>query len=96
MGNLILGYQRFEQITGNIIKNIFLGSVDNPNKRHPSSPKNLIKGMIKSRFTLPMSYPKKKAIPLSSIHCLRFNLGAKQENSSKYLILIRLYVFQLL
>jgi hypothetical protein len=42
VGDYILRYQGIEQITGNIIKTIFRGPVDNANKRHPFSPKNLV------------------------------------------------------
>ena len=42
MGDFILRYQGIEQITGYVIKSIFSGPVDNSDKRHLSSPKNLV------------------------------------------------------
>jgi hypothetical protein len=53
MGDFILRYQGIEQVTGNIIKTIFPGPVDNSNKWHSASPKSQVHPVPESGLFFP-------------------------------------------
>jgi len=53
MGDFILRYQGIEQTTGDIVKPIFVGPIDNSNRRHLSSLKSLVHTADESDWLFP-------------------------------------------